>query len=1289
MNNDMSRKKLPHNHCAIIADETGQIDAVIAYIVVEIMQGRADKLVFIDYENNETLLNNICVRLPDLWRDKPYCPKEVLIANLKSKSMSELQTLLFDYCETDIVIFFGLSNILSSRPRRDISMVKSGLVLQMGPVSGLNWKEFREKLLSIRSFGKSNMFFHIIIERDCQDVLEATFDTDAIDIYVLSRDDERIITMREVMNDIRTLPYDEAYAGIESLKSKFDLNSYLSERIMLCIHHYRYDEALRLLDEKYSALNSDLKKLLADLYSTIRGGTDRALEILTEIHENFPNTRGLYESISRIVLENDPKDGQFWMDICLTRDPDNIEVMDCAANFYNRKKRYADAENLRRKLFNETGDPKQLLLAEILAICKNNNVDGHDAEKIVEAFAEQYKNDPKIYDESYYRLGLLWFQKYKSNYKAFQSFLKVSTSLDNEFAGRVARLKLETLCHLTAEGKTYSVKPGKYTDVHSFLGNMLISSIPALTVEKAGFEIWRKFIEEVQDQDTWEKSLAKILMAILGTETVLSIRQLAEKTYYLSDDQIKNDKSSIFYVRLLRSNPPLEFWDQSQNVIDQLTDSPEGLVAHSQSPIEECFVRYQLAIMASDKGKAQFAQNQALSLWLIANQATETSFSKKARMLGLVAWGYSRLRSGDSTEGLACLLASIGIAIECEEVGPLFEDVYRLLIQWASNCSAYTSEQKELLIKQLKNPWQPEHRERVYLLLNQQRWGELYDYLTGNIRMDRFDSEWAIDFLNYVQAAFRSGHRRKASRLIMVYHENFYKALQGRINIRPNALHFMAQTVLYESGIAEKQLELAKRLLDWAVADLEFHRNQFFHREERAIWLDKNRAIYKDHAVISVTCAKRYCPAQPETLLNIMNRVTVRSLIENRESFEKPSPDLIKLQKEYEDLLESYAAAITSGGLRREIGEKAFDHFEKIRDRILREHPFYRSLPVIGDINEDQLRGKIGEDEVLCQVVIGNVWSASMIVTRDGMWFDTALIGREEVQRHVEKISKYMLSIPSYNTHLPEHVAYSINILSDKLFGPLNEVIGKKKIRRVFLCKDVSFGMLSSSLIRMGGRWLFECVDSIQNIVCPIELIQRPDMASRSQYDAKLFLFGSSTDDVIKKISDWQRRSDISQLVTLEKFDINEQDDEMRRLEAMSPYIAVIAGHGVHDTNKSGGAVFIKGKSDMLSAHNMSPILKTCEYIIVLSCSSGTPIANQPESRDGVWAGMIGMGAKGAVLCAWDVDAEATLGVIEYLLKRGRNELSLALSEVKHGMIENVRYCNPYFWAGIEYWGVV
>lgn len=1281
------------NHFTIVADETGQIETIIALIIQKIMQTRANKLVFIDYGNNSELLNNLSVRLKELWRDETFCPNEIFIPDLKSKSISEVKSLVSGYSESDVVILFSCTNILSAQTQHGVSMTKGGLSFQIGSFCGLNWKEFRDKVLSIRSSSNSNIFFHISIDKDCHDVLMSTFKDDEVDIYNLSNNAGEIVTTQKMINDIHSLPFSEAYAEVESLKSKLNLNSYLSLRVMLYMHYYRYSEALNLLDEHCSSLNSDLKKLLADLHSkNAEGGGDRALEILAEIHDDFPNTRGLYESISRVVLENDPQDGQRWMDICLIKDPDNIKVIDCAANFYNRKERYANAEKLRRKLFREISDLRQLLLAEILSILKDGNVGKHEAEERIKAFAEKHKDNLAICDECYYRLGLLWIQKYNSSFKAFQSLLGVSNTIDNDFAANVARLKLETLSDLVAQKKADSVKPGKYADLPSFFVAMLISSIPALTIDKAGFGIWRDYIEKVQDFPTWEKSLASILPTIICQENTQSIHQLSEKSYYLSNPQITQEKSSIFFARLLRlQDHPEEFHDQLLETIDQVIDFPEGLLANVRSPIEECFVRYQLAIIASDRGKTQFAQNQALHLWIVANQADEEALSMKARVLGLIAWGYGRLRSGDSIEGVACLLSSVRLAIECEEVGPLIEDGYRTLLYWASNSKMFTEEQKVLLVKHLRNPWQPEYREYVNSLLCQQKWEELYAYLSKHMIMDGFDSEWALDFLHYVQASFHSGHRKETNELIFSYHKKFIRALEGRKNIRPPALSAMAQMILMDpTKNSEKRFKLAKLLLDQAINDLELHRSQFFHKEERALWLDKNRPIYSDHAVNTVACASMCQPETPQNnLLNAMNRVTARSLIENRQSLEDPSPELVALQKEYQDLLEDYTRASASGVLPQDMDRENLERFKEIQDIILKEHPFYRPLPLVDELSEEQLRENIGEDEVLYQVVIGKMWSASMIVTRDEISFDIIHISRDEVLRHVEIVSKYMLSIPKYNTLPNKNVLSSIKILSKSLFGSLSKFISKNNMRRVFLCKDVSLGMFSSSLIKVDGGWLFERVESIHNIVSSVELIQKMTMASQPQREIKLFLFGPNTDSAISKISAWQQRPDISQVVTLDTLDIKKPDDEIRRLMAMRPYIAFIAGHGVHDTNRLGGAAFVKGKKEMISARDLSPIIKTCECAIVLSCSGGTPIASQPESGEGIWAGMVGMGAKGTVLCAWDVDAKATLGVIEYLLQNERSNISSSLCKVKRGMIENKKYANPYFWAGLEYWGVM
>ncbi len=134
---------------------------------------------------------------------------------------------------------------------------------------------------------------------------------------------------------------------------------------------------------------------------------------------------------------------------------------------------------------------------------------------------------------------------------------------------------------------------------------------------------------------------------------------------------------------------------------------------------------------------------------------------------------------------------------------------------------------------------------------------------------------------------------------------------------------------------------------------------------------------------------------------------------------------------------------------------------------------------------------------------------------------------------------------------------------------------------------------------------------------------------------------------------------------------------------------AFIAGHGVHDVNESGGAILIKGKNELISARDLNPILMTCECAIVLSCSGGQPVLSRPESREGIWAGIVGTGLKSALLCTWDVDAEAALGMIEYLLRFERSKFSAALSDVKRAMIGSKDYSNPYFWAGIEYWGSV
>jgi CHAT domain-containing protein len=1088
--------------------------------------------------------------------------------------------------------------------------------------------------------------------------------------------------MHEMINDINGLPYDEVHAKIESFESKLDLNSYLSLRTMLFMHYYLYNEALNLLEDNYQSLNFDLKKLLADLHFCSGETHERALEIFDELYNKYPNTRGLYESISRLVLNNELSDGQKWIDICLDRNPDNVIVLDNAANFYNKKGQYTEAKELRHKLFKISNDPKQLLLSEILSIQESVGIDKHEAEKRIVAFADKHKSNSSLCDECYYRLGLLWYMRYNSSFKAFQSLYKVSDSIENEFAGKASRLKLETLIDLVAKNKAKIIKPARYKNLSLFLAEILISSIPSLTAESDGFWAWRTFIEKAQDFSTWEKALGEIMLEILSTGKVQSIHDLFEKSYYMSDKQISNEKSSIFIARLFRSeHPPETSWNQAQKIIDETVDSPQGVIAYVQSPIEDCFVRYNLAILASDRGKHQIANNHALHLWMVANQAIEPSLSRLSRLLGIIAWGYARFRSGDTIEGIACLLSSLELSIKHEEVGPFIEDGYRTLKYWILNSHALSNDQKKSFVERIKNPVEPEYRSQVYSLLSQQKWEDLYFLLSKYISQNKYDSEWAGDFWHYIQAAFQTGRRKEAVDLILNNYNKLIKALEGRKNLRPLILSSMSQMVFLE-----KHLNLTKQLLDKAVYDMELQRSQFFHREERAAFLDNNRDIYSDHTVITVALSSEQS-IQPVELLKVMNRVTVRSLVESRNIIEQPSPELFKIEKEYQNLLKHYIQTSAKGIRFQPMTNSDLEYLKEVQDTLLKNHPFYRSLPLIDFLSERQLQEKINEDEILYQVVIGKFFSAYMIVTTNEISFNILPIDREKIIRHVKIVSDYMSLNHKYHTNPTDKVNDSIEILSKGLFSALSDYLAKNRKRRIFICKDVSLGMFSSSLIKLNKKWLFECVDSIHNILSPVELMNRTALTD-SKYKVNLFLFGPNTDSAISKIATWQKREDNKQSVFLDTLDMQNAEAEIERLQNLSPYIAFIAGHGVHDTNRQSGAIFIYGKKELILARDLNPIFKTCKVAIVLSCSSGTPVTIQPEKSEGIWAGILGSGVKRALLCTWDVDAKTTLGIIDYLLSNDHSKFSSILCDVKRGMVRNDQYSNPYFWGGFEYWGV-
>jgi hypothetical protein len=424
-----------------------------------------------------------------------------------------------------------------------------------------------------------------------------------------------------------------------------------------------------------------------------------------------------------------------------------------------------------------------------------------------------------------------------------------------------------------------------------------------------------------------------------------------------------------------------------------------------------------------------------------------------------------------------------------------------------------------------------------------------------------------------------------------------------------------------------------------------------------------------------------------DDLLNIMNRVTLRSLTENRKGMGQFPADLVTVEKEYRDFLAYQARALATGTPMKHMNQETFERLKEIQKILIEKHPWYKSLPLLGSITVDQLQTKLDVREVVYQVVIGEMWSASIILTRSKIFFDIARIGRGDVERLVKSVSEYILAMPNDKMDMNEFYN-SMDILSKKLFGALTDFLKENDINRVYLCSDVTLGMFSLSLVRVEGDWLIERINSIHNITTPSELLG-DGLKSEPKYDVRSFLFGPDTDRAISKITTWQQKKDISKNIIVDKLDTSKPSDETQRLNSVKPYIAFIAGHGVHDTIDHGGAIFFQGKKERVSARDLKPILETCECAIVLSCSGGQPVSRQPESREGIWAGIIGAGLKSAILCTWDVDVEATLGIIEYVLKFDRSKFSTVLCEVKRGMIRSADYSNPYYWAGVEYWGRV
>jgi hypothetical protein len=257
-----------------------------------------------------------------------------------------------------------------------------------------------------------------------------------------------------------------------------------------------------------------------------------------------------------------------------------------------------------------------------------------------------------------------------------------------------------------------------------------------------------------------------------------------------------------------------------------------------------------LAIGIVVDGEMQIANNQAISLWHLANEIQDNKYlSNLSRYLGTLSWGIIQVKNHKYIEGISSIIVTIKYLIyEAKEVFPFIEDALRVLNIWIQENKVLFREKEIDLFMHLFNSLVPnQEKNEVIDLVRKEDWINIYNKLGHRIyNTQEYTSEWGLDFYNYNLAS--SKLNKLDLNLIMNNVQNLVTALATRIDVRAKLLYGLSD-ILFKYKLSEdtfqQKYEACLKLLIVSVEDTEEKRKQFTNSYERAFLSDEYRKTYK------------------------------------------------------------------------------------------------------------------------------------------------------------------------------------------------------------------------------------------------------------------------------------------------------------------------------------------------------------------------------------------------------------------------------------------------------------
>lgn len=1140
-----------------------------------------------------------------------------------------------------------------------------------------DWQSFCEKLdrwyeKAVKCLG-GLMFFLSISSETEQEITVCLEKSDNMSICGCRYEGDGYSIQRELIDAITSRKY-----TISQIKEMVEAKR---ERLGESICRYMKAISYKIAGDLQSAINIlqevDVKELdthekllLADCCYMDRRGSE-SLEMLEELYEEEPYTRGL--AVTLIRASQGTEREEEWIERLYQRFPEDMGVLEAYGSLKSRSGENKSAAQIFRKISEQqTGYYKYYyeLIARMNDIINENM---RKEETVWQYLYSVIDREPRLNNEAVLR-AVNYFKNAADDQEAALNMMRYANmSIDEPKAEELITLKMELL----KGAKTI----GKGSSGIVFLQNKCKALLEAMTIlccsGETVYSRWRDYMDSMS-MNEWRKALYLELLEMIS--------KFAEINYdeAIRDFTLMNGNEDLRLLAISNGDMGEGKCLTNEELIEMLRGTKIWAKEEGEGK-DEPWSDYYGSLIFAYRAEYQTANNYALTLFQSAKMYKDREAQKLSGYLGLLAWGNSQYRQNRKEEGVACIMSGFLMAVETGIYIPFLENAVPVLALFLNEeYENGRSKEKEAVEKFVKTF--SEYSPFVADCFGDAEPMAVIREELQQLENKNCDSEVKMcSAIRIVNCISKLGQNdiAKAVEIVRQYGDAILDVVKDRKDMIDKVYILFSQVLMSESK-GEWNIKQIYDYISCAVCYVE-EKRKVFHQEERTGISQEASMVYRVYMkflVEQIILGKNILPdgkSGEEELFFCVQRILPRTLEE--QNIYNNECQVTKEEEEqfqrYIELLDHYHVQKRNNNEDKEALLKVERELEKQTNMLKDSHPYFQPLTQFNTYSMDQIQDRLCEDEVLIHSVVLDKFLIIILISKKK--HDIVIKSANDFMKQLAFYNK-MWDAGGYQEKCQELSEHITNIFFDVVY----EFIKENQLKRVFLIPDFTIGTYSLAGSRYNNEYLMDIVESVIHIANYNVLWRR----AQRPVPEKIYnrIYGDDMDAALQQIRKWLHNT-CSQYSCMSV--LNDNSNCCLSEKEVNAYI--VYGHGVHRGKQQdavNGAVGIWSENHILSIKDILKCVETqnLNYFILMSCSGGIPVGQDPERDQGSWLQMIERLRGGIISCHWDVKVEAVCCFLTELLNglETKGGMDTAFFKAIKATRQNYSYLED--WAGFEYW---